>query len=153
MGSVQKRIVAPFGRAQSIVTPSGEKMVMLSERDYESLLAAASESLNDADDIAVASRVLARIESGAEEPLPFEVVKQMRRGNPIKALREHRGLTQRALAERAGTDPMYVSQLETGRARGGLESLRKLARVLGVPVELIAPKVKEPAAKRSPSKR
>ena len=52
------------------------------------------------------------------------------------------------LAERAGTDPMYVSQLETGRARGGLEALGKIARALGVPVELIAPKSKASAIKR-----
>jgi DNA-binding XRE family transcriptional regulator len=127
-------------------------MVMLAEGDYRLLLAAASETVENADDIAAATRVLRRIDRGEEDPLPFEVVKQMRRENPIKVLREYRGMTQRKLAEAADTDPMYVSQLETGRARGGLEALRKIARTLAVPVELIAPKEKKRPKRRPPTR-
>jgi transcriptional regulator with XRE-family HTH domain len=53
----------------------------------------------------------------------------------IQTLREAKGLTQRALAERADVTPAYVAQLEMGtRKNPSLEVLRRLAKALGVPV-------------------
>ena len=72
----------------------------------------------------------------AEESFPAEVVDRLLAGDsPIKVYREHRGLTQRKLAERAGINPVYLSQLETGRRRGGLATLRRIADALGVDLD------------------
>jgi ribosome-binding protein aMBF1 (putative translation factor) len=123
--------------AQTIKTPAGDDMVVLPKADYDRLMAAARGKLEDEVDIREASRVLARLERGEEPTFPHEVVKRLGREHPIKVLREHRGMTQRALAEAVGMNQLYLSQLETGRATGGLGMLTKLAKVLGVSLDLI----------------
>jgi len=52
----------------------------------------------------------------------------------IKVLREERGLTQEALAERAGLSRGYLARLETGRHEPTLTTLGKLAKALRVKV-------------------
>lgn len=131
--------------AQTIKTPSGEDMVVLPKADYDRLLAAARDKLEDEADAREAARILARLESGAEETLPFEIVRRLRKENRIKVLREYRGLTQKALAKAAEMNPLYLSQIECGRATGGVKSLTRLAQALGVEVEIIAPPVTPPS--------
>ena len=122
---------------QKIKSPTGEVMVVLPEPDYERLLAAARGKLEDEADIRQAGRVLVRLERGEEATFPHDVVKRLGREHPVKVLREHRGMTQRALAEAVGMNPLYLSQLETGRATGGLGKLTKLAKALGASLDLI----------------
>lgn len=55
-------------------------------------------------------------------------------GNTIKSLRETRGLTQRALAERIGVSDKAVSKWETGRGLPDLTLLEPLGTALGVSV-------------------
>jgi transcriptional regulator with XRE-family HTH domain len=58
-----------------------------------------------------------------------------RLGIVLKQLREKRGLTQQALAKRAGIAQGYLSELEAGREKNpGIETLRKLAKALKVSV-------------------
>lgn len=137
---------------QRIRTPSGEEMVILPARDYDALIGALRQGVEDAADIAAANAVMARIESGEEDALPLDVVKKLRRENRIKVLREHRAMTQKQLAAAAGTDPMYISQLETGRARGGLDVLRNIARVLSVDLDILIPPLKPTGISRESGK-
>lgn len=46
-----------------------------------------------------------------------------------------RGLTQAALAERAGVNRVTVAAIETGRKQGSVATLHKLADALGVAVD------------------
>jgi DNA-binding XRE family transcriptional regulator len=131
-----------FSPPQRIRTPSGEEMVILPAKDYDALIETLREGIEDAADIAAANAVMARIESGEESTIPLDVVKKMRKENRIKVLREHREMTQKQLAEAAGTDPMYISQLETGRARGGLDVLRNVAKALKVDLDMLIPPLK-----------
>lgn len=55
----------------------------------------------------------------------------------LKALREARGLTQAALAEKAGISRAYLARLETGRHDPHLSRLRQLAKVLKVKVSAL----------------
>jgi transcriptional regulator with XRE-family HTH domain len=56
----------------------------------------------------------------------------------LKKLRQSKGLTQAALATRAGISRAYLARLEMGRHDPHLSRLRKLAKALGVKVsELI----------------
>jgi transcriptional regulator with XRE-family HTH domain len=52
----------------------------------------------------------------------------------LKTLRRRRGLTQEALAERAGLSRTYLARLETARQDPTLSTLVKLAKAFGVPV-------------------
>ena len=53
----------------------------------------------------------------------------------IKALRQAKGLSQRALAARVGVTAAYITMLERGKKTNpSLPTLRKLAKALGVPV-------------------
>lgn len=49
----------------------------------------------------------------------------------LRSLRERAGLTQAALAERAGLQRLAVIRLEAGQRRPALETAQALARTLG----------------------
>src|SRR3546814_3871263 len=51
--------------------------------------------------------------------------------NPVRVWREHRGLTVKALAERAGISAAYLSQIEGGQRDGSLDTMRKIAEACG----------------------
>jgi transcriptional regulator with XRE-family HTH domain len=53
-------------------------------------------------------------------------------GRRLKALREARGVSQAALAERAGLTREYVNKLEAGKYDPTLGTLGRLAKALGV---------------------
>ena len=52
----------------------------------------------------------------------------------LKELRAERGLTQAALAKRAGVTLSYIGRLEIGRHDPQLSTLKKLAKALKVPI-------------------
>jgi transcriptional regulator with XRE-family HTH domain len=71
-------------------------------------------------------------------------------GQAARRRREQLGLSQEALADRAGIHRTYVSSIELGKVRLGLDIAKKVADALGVALsELIA----EAEADRSCPKR
>jgi transcriptional regulator with XRE-family HTH domain len=54
-------------------------------------------------------------------------------GRTLKRLREARGLTATALAEKAGISQPYVSKLEAGRSAPTTTMVARLAKALEVP--------------------
>ncbi len=71
-----------------------------------------------------------------QESVPAELADRLIAGNnPVKVWREHRGLSQRALAAQAGLNFTYLSQIETGARRGSINTMKKLAQVLGVDLD------------------
>ncbi len=117
---------------QKIVTPGGETLVVMSEAEYEALL--------DATDIADAKRVLAEIAAGRQEWVPAAIVDRLLDGeNRVRVWREHRGLSAAELAVKADISAAYLSELETGKKAGGIETLRKLARALNVDIDDLVP--------------
>lgn len=99
--------------AQIITTPSGERLVILPETEYESLLVAAE----DAADTATVERFRRRFAADEEELIPSAIVDRILDGeNRIRVWREHRGLTASALAETAGLDPSDMVDIEGGAA-------------------------------------
>ncbi len=97
--------------------------------------------------------VMARIESGREATFPLDVVKKMRSQNRVAVLREYRGMTQKQLAALAGTDPMTISQIESGRARGGLDVMRNIAAALEVDLDMLVPPLRSTSARTDTGKR
>ncbi len=122
--------------AQIIVTPTGERLAILPEADYLALV----EASEDASDREAVRRFRAAVASGEEEMLPADMVARILAGeSPVRVWREHRGLTAQALAEAAGLAQSYVSQIETGKRDGTVDTLVKLAGVLGVLVDDLIP--------------
>jgi DNA-binding XRE family transcriptional regulator len=115
---------------------TGERLAVLPEADYLALLEAADDAA-DRDAVRGFRTALARSD---EELLPAVLVDRLLDGeSPIRVWREHRGLTTHALAERAGLAQAYVSQIETGKRSGSLDTLTRLAAALGVTVDDLAP--------------
>lgn len=74
------------------------------------------------------------------EALPHEVVARLVAGeSPLRVLREHRRLTQAALAELVAIDKTYLSHMEAGRKSGSVAVLKRLAAALSVEVDDLLP--------------
>ena len=117
---------------QTITTPGGDEMVILAKEDYLKLVEAA-DLHRDVEAYDLAKH---RLATGEEELIPSAIVDRLLGGeNPIRVWRDHRGLTGRALAEQAGIAPAYLSQIETGKREGTVETLKALAAALGVMVD------------------
>lgn len=88
----------------------------------------------DAADIAAAEAALAEV--ARTGTLPGKVVHALLGGvSPVRAWREHLGLSQKELAERSGLGQGYLSQIETGKRGGSVEVMKRLAAALGTTVE------------------
>lgn len=91
---------------------------------------------------AAASRIIRNsqraIREGREIVLPKAVVDRLAKGeNAVRVVREWRGMIQGELVVAVGISQNYLSEIETGRRRGPAELQKKLARALGVPVDLL----------------
>jgi ribosome-binding protein aMBF1 (putative translation factor) len=119
---------------QRFTAPDGTEMVVLTAADFERLSALAEEA-EDADDVAVALAIEARIAAG-EGTMPGEVLKLIieKKMSPLAAWRKCRGLSQAALAKKAGLSQVWVSRIEAGGGYGSRETRRKLAQALEAPV-------------------
>lgn len=118
-----------------IVTPGGERLVLLPEADYTRLV----EAREMADDVAAFDAAKRKLADGTEELLPAAFAKRLLKGeNPIRVWRDHRGMTAKALAAKAGLGQAYVSQVETGVRDGTVDTLKKIAAALDVTLDDIA---------------
>jgi hypothetical protein len=80
-------------KPQTIRSPSGEELVVLSRAEFDALTSAAAEALEDADDVAVFDERMAALNSGLDAPLPVEVSAAMLRGESLlRALRSWKGV-------------------------------------------------------------
>ena len=69
---------------------------------------------------------------------PLAVADRLARGdNAVRVIREWRDMIQGELAVAVGISQNYLSEIETGRRKGPAELQKKLARALGVPVDLL----------------
>jgi len=117
---------------QIIIGPDGERLVVIPEVVYERLLDAAE----IAEDIAAYDEFERRLAAGEEELIPSAVVDRILAGeNLVRVWREHRGLTVSALAVKAGIAQPYLSQIETGKREGTLQTMKKIADALKLTVD------------------
>jgi DNA-binding XRE family transcriptional regulator len=118
---------------QIITTSAGDRMVVIPEDEYNRLLEAAE----DAADREAVREFRDRLERGEEELLPAEMVKRIlvEGDNPVRVWREHRKMTAKALAEKARVAQSYISQIESGKRDGTVETMRKIAAALGIGID------------------
>lgn len=117
---------------QFIVAPNGDRLVVLPEDVFERL----REAAEMIEDIAAYDEVERRLAAGEEEFVPSEMVDRILAGeNRVRVWREHRGLSVSALAEKAGIAQPYLSQIETGKREGTLQTMKKIADALKITVD------------------
>ena len=105
----------------------------MSDADPVILTRAEYQDLVDARDHAIAMREVA---TGAMETLPdTEVDAYLAAPTPLRFWRVHRGLTQAALAARAGMSQLLLDDAETGASELAVGALAKLAKVLRLRIE------------------
>jgi ribosome-binding protein aMBF1 (putative translation factor) len=110
--------------------------VVLRRADYEALV----RQVDDAVDAVRIRDAEASVEAGQDEYAPIAVTKRLLAGDvPVRVWREHRGLSARSLASRAGISAAYLCQIETGKKPGSFDAMAKLARALGVDMEDLEP--------------
>jgi DNA-binding XRE family transcriptional regulator len=100
----------------------------------------------DAEDIRAANVARREIDAGEDETIPAAVARRLLDGteHPLRIWREHRGLTQEALAAQAGVGKSYLSQIEAGKKTGSARILRTLAQILRVDMDdLLMPPAQE----------
>jgi len=123
---MKTQIIEKNGRPEFAVIPY---------EDYQHYL----ELLEDEADARVVAEFHEAYTAGREFLVPAEIVRRELAGeSSIKLWREHRGLTQQELATRAGISKPYLSQIETGKRQGTIETLSAIARSLDVPLDVLA---------------
>jgi DNA-binding XRE family transcriptional regulator len=138
----------------------GEDEVILNREDWDRLVEFLSDAAlledaepedadDDADDIAAvtaaraedaAFRARVEAERGApvEVTIPIEVIEAKLEGaHPVRAWRNYRGWTQLYLSFKSDVGRDLIAQIETRKKNGSIETLDRLARALGVPMEAL----------------
>lgn len=111
------------------------ELVTIPRAEYDRLRAAAE----DLADLQSHDRAMAQLAAGEDELIPALFANRLLDGeSPLRVYRDLRGLTQAALAEKAGVNRVTVAELETGRKQGSLATLRALADALNVTLDDLA---------------
>ena len=91
--------------------------------------------IEDAEDAAAYAQSKASTEAFT---IPLAVVEAELGGmHSVRAWREHRGMTMQSLADAVGLSKPYVSQIESRKRAGTAATLKKLARALDVPLDVL----------------
>lgn len=109
-----------------------DEMVTIPREEYERLQAAAE----DLADLQSYDRAKAALAAGEEELVPADYVNRLLNGeSALRVYRDLRGLTQAALAAKAGVNRVTVTEIETGRKQGSVTTQRALANALDVALD------------------
>ena len=121
-----------MNKPQTIRTPAGEEMVVISRAEYESLIGA----MEDLEDALAAEQSLRKIATGEVELITdSEVDEYLDAPTPLAFWRKKRGLTQAALAKQVGVTQAYLSEIESGKKEASVGVLKELAAALKVTVD------------------
>ena len=73
------------------------------------------------------------------EGMPMPVLRRIIDGeNPVRVIREWRALTQAELARRSGLHRVQLHDIETGKSRGSVDTLKAIAVALDVSLDDVA---------------
>lgn len=121
-------------KAQIIEKDGHPEFAVIPYADYQHFL----ELLEDEVDARTIAEFHEAYTTGREFLVPDGIMQRELAGeSPVKLWREHRGLTQQELATRAGISKPYLSQIETGKRQGTVETLSAIARSLDVPLDVL----------------
>ena len=127
----------------SVIKPIAEtaKTVTLSRAAHDALVANAEAAIDRgalrAFDQRVAAVGMAAVKA---DFLPAALLDRLLAGaSPVTIWREHRGLSQRALATAAGISTSYLNEIEARRKPGSARALASIAAALRLRVEDVLP--------------
>jgi DNA-binding XRE family transcriptional regulator len=121
-------------KAQFIEKNGRREFAVIPYEDYQHFL----QLLEDEGDARTVAEFSESYNAGKEFMIPDDIVRRELAGeSPVKLWREHRGLTQQELAVVAGISKPYLSQIETGKRQGTVETLSAIARSLQVPIDVL----------------
>ena len=106
------------------LTPDGTEHVSLPRAEYQDLI--------DARDHAIAMRNIA---AGAPVLAEAELEAFLAAASPLAFWRNRAGLTQAALAQKAGITQPFLAQIESGARDGTVTVLKRIAQALGLRIE------------------
>ena len=122
---------------QTITTPAGEEMVVMSRGEYEALVTAAEEAFEDGSDAQAYDDALRA--AAPQDILPADVTAAILKGKGrLRAYREWRELSIADLATASGLAEDDVVALEAGTHILSREAGAQLAPALGVPLSWLA---------------
>lgn len=102
--------------------------VTISKEEYIALL----EAKEDLEDIKAVEHALANPEEG----MPHAFVERLIDGeNPLSIYREWRGFNQSSLARASGVNRTQIADIEAGRSKPSVVTLKKLVETLNVDME------------------
>ena len=108
------------------------EMVTIPREEYDRLRAASE----DLADLQTFDRAKAALAAGEDELIPADYANRVLNGEiRLRVYRDLRGMTQVALAEKAGVNRVTVAEIETGRKQGSIATLRSLAHALSVSLD------------------
>ena len=107
---------------------SSEETITLTRKEYDALM----ERNSQMEDM------LAAKEADDGVRVPHEVALDIMRGKgPIRAFRNHQGITLRELSEKTGIAAGYISEIERGRKPGPTSALARIASALGTTIDVL----------------
>jgi len=109
---------------QTYTTPEGAERVSLPRAEYQDLI--------DARDHAIAMRDIA---AGAPLLTETELDAYLASPSPLAFWRKRAGLTQSALAQKAGITQAFLAQIESGDRDGTVGVLKRISQALGLRIE------------------
>jgi DNA-binding XRE family transcriptional regulator len=128
----------PKSNVQFIRTPGGDDLAVLPRNEYDRLVALAADAQEDVAASRIVRHSMRAVKEGRDVVLPKAVADRLANGeNAIRVIREWRNMIQGELAVAAGISQNYMSEIENGRRKGPAELQKKLARALGVPLDLL----------------
>ena len=122
-------------------SPKGYDIVILSRKEYDSLLVAANA---DAVDVAIARKAIARNEETLTET---EMDELLAAKTPLAFWRKKRGVTQTDLAKAADIAQGFLSEIESGLKTGDVTVLQRIAIALEISLLELVPDLTSGARK------
>jgi ribosome-binding protein aMBF1 (putative translation factor) len=114
-------------------TPGGEELVVVPRAEYERLAALAAEAEEDADDARTYLEAKAEFIKSGSQSYPADLsALYLQHKSRLGAIRRWRGLSQAALAEKAGVPEKQLADFEAGKSMVDVESLARLTAALDV---------------------
>ena len=116
-------------------------MITIQRSDYEMLLKAqatldAMAAREDAEDMEAVRRFLENPSEGVPDSVFSRILHDE---NPVLVYREWRGHSVSELARRAGLHRVQVHDIESGKRRGSVMTLKKIADALNVTLDDLVP--------------
>jgi mRNA interferase RelE/StbE len=107
-------------------------MITIPRSEYERLVEAA--------DHLAAVTAYDRAMAAGGEGMPHEVLARIiDGGSPVRVIREWRGISAAELARRASLHRVQVHDIENGRSAGSVQTMKRIAEALDVPLDDIVP--------------